>query len=257
MNVLYTGDNMRAFIRAFWGGNESDLEKSREHLLKNDIRLPPDNSVARWNKIKENIKCCLEMPHITPFVTYVFGSNNYEYLTNLGLECRLINELPYCFREYRHKLEVFKYAMKEFDEVVFLDWDTKPTKPLPLNFWDKLNEKEVFQASLWAYRHPKITHRSNAKDNRFCPASGFVYMRDKCIPDKLIKHWENASNQWSAEPPFALLTDEMTNGWKGLDKYWKLFEPECYSCKRSPYRNDPLKYAKDVCFVNRGNAWKF
>ena len=75
----------------------------------------------------------------------------------------------------------------------------------------------------------------------------------------MLEIWKTAPNRWSEESTFALLTDEMTDGWKGLRKYWELFEPECYATRKSPYsrvsglNKDPEK----IYFRNAGHPWKF
>ena len=144
--------------------------------------------------------------------------------------------------------------MEDFDEIVFLDWDTKLIKEIPENLWDELNKKASFQASLWRYKKPKINHRGKRFDNRMCPAAGFVYIRDKNIPKRLMELWKVSPNSWSEEPAFALLTDEMTGGWKGLKTYWELFEPECYKCVKSPYS---YSRKENACFLNIGKPWSF
>jgi len=160
---------------------------------------------------------------------------------------------------YRHKLEAFCCAMEDFDEIVFLDWDTKPNKELPVDFWENINKKDIFQSSLWRYVHPKLKHRKSRAENKCCPSGGLVYMREKWIPKRLLELHATAPNKWSEEPSFAFFTDELMDGWKGLREYWKRFEPDCYSARKTPYRfvEDLNKDEDKVCFTNKGKPWGF
>jgi hypothetical protein len=246
---------VRSFVRVLWGSEDEDEIVSSFSKMK--IELNDDQisylSKRRW-KSGQDIQKQLKWKYpLKSFVTYVYGESNKKILDDLGLENVLLNKSPYVLRykqSYCHKLYAFETMMKDFDEIVFLDWDTKLIKELPDDFWEKLNEKEAFQASLWRYKTPKIKHRKG-KANKFCPAGGFVYMRDKTIPKRLIELWKTGPNSWSEEPSFALLTDEMSGGWGGIVKYRELFEPECYKCRKSPYSD------KEACFLNIGKPWSF
>jgi len=224
---------------------------------ENGWAVPSKHHMSRRKKMESDIQKCLAMPFLEPFITYIFGEDNFKQLTDMKLDCRLIHKSPYVFEEYRHKLECLKYAMEEFDEVVFLDWDTKPSKQLPADFWEQLNKKSTIQSSLWSYKTPMINHRQG-KENKHVPSGAFIYIRDKTIPEKLIKYWETRYPFYSEQPPMALLTDEMTGGWKGTQTYFDLFEPVAYHSVRSPWRNNmAIMKAESVCFVNKGSPTVF
>jgi hypothetical protein len=249
----------RSFIRVLWGDADLDINNTEyiSHVKREGIYMPNEHNLLRRKKIAGNIKRAMAVKHIESFVVYAFGKNNKKCMDDIGVPCVLVDNEPYRHRVFGHKIEAIKWAMEDYDEIVLMDWDTKPAKKLPINFWDELNKKEVFQASLWKHRTPKINHRDTLNANQITPGGGFIYVRDKDVPSKLIDFYQNAPNKWSEQPAYALLTDEMMGGWKGIDAYWKLFEPECYRTKKSPYRWLPDKYFKDPCFVNRGHAWRF
>jgi len=253
----------RSFIRVLWGEQPEPyydfgcIDKPDEKVL--DLKL------RRRIKINNDIRKTLKRSIQLPFVTYIFGKNNYEQINKLGLECKLMDEKNslYGKHQYKHKLDAFVYAMEDFDEIIFLDWDTKLEKELPSDFWEQMYQKDIFQASLWKYEISKVKHR-NRNANKYCPSGGFVYIRNKSIPKRLIELWEDAPNKWSEEPSFALLTDELMNGWKGLKEYWDRFEPDCYSARKSPYRFDSKPEVKDLnknkdklYFSNKGKPWSF
>lgn len=138
----------RAFIRALWGvyGDERKYYKRRPKQ-DNDIEMV---------KLNQNAQ---------PHVTYVFGEDNYKYLIDKGLDCRLVDKRPIVWdmdeEQFRHKLEVLHQGMLEFDEIIFLDWDCTECRPLPDDFWDKLAEKAPIQAVLRQYHKRKAYWRKS------------------------------------------------------------------------------------------------
>ena len=227
----------RCFMRAFWGINDNS-----NRILK------------RKQRVEGNIKTILTNKFNEPFITYVFGKENHKYLVDLGFkDVILIHDEPFKWDlieyQYRHKLESILYAFKEdkYDEMVHLDWDCIPQKPLSTTFWEDLGKQEVFQANLVYYKRAKANWR--ASEPRKIPNGGFVYIRDNTVPEKLIKIWETMKGP-SVEPPMAKLVDEMTDGWKGIETYWKLFEPKfCCLNTKSPYSKE-LEDSKDKCFIH-------
>jgi hypothetical protein len=248
----------RAFVRGVWG-NCFNEEGIRNGKLHKDVMA-----------IKEN-------PFTEPFVTYVFGKENQEYLTSLGFEARLINERSVIWdmetELYRHKLDIFKAAMDDFDEIVFLDWDCVPTKAIPDDFWDVMNKKAPFQANLFQYRTKKCLWRDI--DYRKVTNGGFIYLRDKHIAQAFIDNWTEfyywVKDQelkrktqgkllrfreraliFDDEPAMSKYVDDYAGGWKGEDYYWDNFEPDvCNLKKKSAYSEERLA-TKDICFLHWG-----
>jgi len=233
-------------MRAFWG------------VYDDGHRI-----TKRKRRVEGNIEKILQNPYNHPFITYVFGKENYEYLTSKGIDgCILINDDPYPYdaltEQYRHKLEALRYGMEEdgFDEMVHLDWDCYPQKPMTDEFWNILGKKETFQANLLMYHRRKATWRPDHM--RKIPNGGFVYLRSKEVPQQLIDIWETMQGP-SAEPPMARLVDDMMEGvWENdqdfiknfPDRYWDLFEPEVVNLhKASPYSKERL-VSKDIYFIH-------
>ena len=226
----------RIFMRALWG------EYDNSHRITKR-RSETDGWIKKIIKNKFN----------TSFVTYVFGEENYKKLVEQGFNCILIDKNPLPFdaltEQYRHKLEALKYAFDEdgVDELIHFDWDVIPQKLLPNDFWDILGKKEAFQSCLQLYHRRKATWRK--EDMRKIPNGGFLYIRDKTIPDKIIKIWEEKKGP-SAEPPMAKFTDNYIGGWQSKEKYWDLFEPDfCKLHKASAYPAIKIK-TKDICFIH-------
>ena len=168
--------------------------------------------------------------------------------------CVLINKSPAPYdlmtEQYRHKLEAIRYAMEVdgYDEMIHLDWDCYPVKKIPTNFWDIMGKKEAFQANLFKFRHLKCPWRKI--DRTVTPNGGFVYIRNKEYPARIIKIWEEKLRGNSAEPPMAMFVDELMGGWKGLDEYWDLYEADCCRLKNgTPHPAEKMK-TKDLSFIH-------
>jgi len=237
----------RGFIRALWGSSDKSQDEGWTTPSK------------RYGRMADDINMILNHENTQPFRTYVMGKDNYDMAKDLGVEdCIMINEEPSIYdlqsQFWRHKLDIFKYAMEEdgFDEVVYLDWDCIPVKPLFDNFWDILGQKESIQCNLQFYRRRKCLWR-NAEWRKTCNG-GFVYMRDNTIPQKLIEVWESLPDDmrfWD-EVVISKYIDDLMGGWQGMEKYWELYEPMLCNLttvkkNRTPYPDEWLE-RKDVCF---------
>jgi len=201
----------RGLIRALWGfcGDHPFLQRK--------IRVDRNIQEIANSKFK------------MPFITYVMGTDNFNTLKSMGFDCVLINENPAPFdpinHKYRNKLEAIKYAMEVdgYDEMVYLDWDCAPKRHMDENFWKILNQKEKIQANLQFYRRPKAFWRND--DQRKISNGGFLYLRDKTIPSKVIKIWEEVGKPDNDEIAWTKYIDDLNGGWVGTEKYFKLFEP--------------------------------
>lgn len=230
----------RIFMRALWG-----IYDDSHRILR------------RRTRTDQHIQNCLKDQTGFEFVTYVFGEDNYKHLEKLGVKnCILLNKNPAPFslleEQYRHKLEAIRYAMEEdkCDEMIHLDWDCYPQKKIPIDFWQTMGKKEAFQSNLFRFKHLKCPWRKI--DRTVVPNGGFVYIRNKLYPAQIIKIWEEKLKGNSAEPPMAMFVDNLMGGWKGLDEYWKLYEPETCMLKRgSPHTTERvINRSKDICFVH-------
>jgi len=235
-----------AFIRALWGeANSEERYFKRRPKMNNDIKL------IRYNKFSK------------PFTTFVFGDDNYKYLTDLGFDCRLVDKKPVLwptdgtYHQYGHKLKVLESAMEEFEEVVFLDWDCMAAKQLPKNFWKVLRQKEPLQASMRGYKKARCLWRKT--DRRKRPCASFIYLSDKAIAKEMMDRWL-ARPRLSEEHILAMITDDMMGSWQGKEKYWDMFEPDFFILAKNEvpfhiYDIDLLK-TKDRTFlhVNRQTA---
>jgi hypothetical protein len=227
----------RGIIRGLWGVYD------RSHrITQRRYRMDKDMKRILCNKYNE------------PFIVYVFGKENYKSASEKGFNCILIDKEPSRFdlvkHQYRHKLDILKYAMEEdgYDEILYMDWDVIPKKKLPSNYWNVFGKKESFQACLQIYHRRKAHWRT--EELRKVPNGGFLYIRDKKIPSIAIDWWEKLGKQDNDEPSWARMTDEMTGGWQGIDKYWELFEiPFCNLHKGSPFSEEKLR-SKNVCCIH-------
>jgi hypothetical protein len=225
----------RAYIRALWGiYDKSTNIKKRRYRIDNDIKTIQNN------------------PYQHDYIVYVFGDDNYNMLKEKNVKCVKVDSRPFLFdidkHQFRHKLELIKVAMEDYDEIVYLDWDCIPKKEITDDVWKHLNKKEKIQATLQQYHRRKCPWRN--EELRKVPNGGFIYLRDKTLPDLAIKKWEELGRQDNDEPSWAKITDELMGGWQGIDKYWDLFEPMCCNLhKSSPYSEEKLK-SKNVLWIH-------
>ena len=179
------------FIRTFWG----DVHRMGGRYS---------------NQIKEAVSDNLDEK------VYVWGRDNFEFISSLGFDCELISEYKFnpklatdhTFFDHKslnHKLWILNYAMKQYDEIVFLDWDCRLIRPIDKLFYDLLRSGGDLQVPLYTYPYKAIdflkekTKDSNVnpffyklekfikqysyhfKENYVIPNTGFIYCRDKDI----------------------------------------------------------------------------
>jgi hypothetical protein len=229
----------RAFIRAVYG----NIDIERKH-----------------NGLHLEIPRILENPYNEEYITYVWGDENEKMLNSWGIKCRKVSSdaFPYdiAMYKYKPKLDAYYIAMNDdgYDEIVFLDWDMVPTKKLPLDFWETLGKKEVIQGPLYGLKHRMCKWREVGAT--FMIQASFLYIRDKSIPDKLNKVWEQFPDTafWRGndERCISKYIDDINGGWIGVDKWWDLYEPMvCHLDKKSVYaKNRTLMRQKNICFMH-------
>jgi len=240
---------MRGFIRALWG----DVSNLRNGKIAKEITSLKDKD---W------------------FTVYVFGKENKDWLDEIGYRTVLVDEKPSLWslseNMYRHKLEVFARATEDFDEYAFLDWDCVPVGDIS-NAWIDLNKKDSFQANLFQYRTKKCLWRK--EDTRKTCNGGFVYVRDKEIPIKMIKNYDSFSNMlekkkeirkskgldlrlreksllFDDEPSMSKYVDDYCGGWPGVDYYWNNFEPSVCNLRKKSVFSKELNDSKGSVFIH-------
>lgn len=223
-----------SFIRGVWGVYDKNKTLGRPY--------------SRRTKIDNDIKLAKLNPYAPPCRVYVFGEDNFKMISDMGFDAVMADKRPICWdmvkEQYRHKIEIWKCGLQEFDEVVFLDWDCVPLAPIPNNFWDVLGKGNKIQATIFMYTLRRVFFRDN--DARKVSASTFVYMRGKEIAEDIIKVWEKIGRPWQEEVALSKYIDETNGGWKGIEDYKMKFEPP-YHTLFFHYGSD---YVKDVMLPN-------
>jgi len=233
------------------------MKRALVRILYGELNNPNHDYLLHRSHIDSSIEKTVNHKEVQEFVTYCFGEYNYKYLVSIGCKNIVLadknpwidGEVPY---SYLNKIHGWKYAMEDYDEVVFLDWDTVQIKPFPIDFWDVLSQKEKIQAALANNIKsilPWRKYRPN-RDGKKAPNGSFVYMRDKSIPSELLKlkddlEFNKVVNigksvaslsikptiQHNDEVYIARYMDNICGGWEGYDKYLKLFDPKWCSVK--------------------------
>lgn len=230
----------RGFIRCVWG-----IYDNTHRITARRQKIDGDIARIKTNKFNE------------PFKVYVYGKDNFERIQKEGFDCVMIDESPNPFdlikHQYRHKMELIKYAMEVdgYDELIYLDWDAVPQKKLPDDYWEKLSQRGPIQACFQMYHKKKCHWRP--QDKRKVPNGGFLYIRDKTFPDRAIKYWETMP-QDNDEPAWAKLIDELMGGWKDTESsmklFWDVYEvPYCVLWNSSAFPQELID-TKDKCFIH-------
>lgn len=212
------------FVRGLWGSTE--IERFRTKTLA-DVRR------------------ALDRPYRFPFVTYVFGRQNLEFLTSLGVRAKLLAEEPlvnwrgqdgpvdtqygrvaYGVSAWRHKLAIIRQALTEYRQVIWADWDTRALAPIPRDFWQRMQAGAPIQVCIRQYKRIKCPWRHECK--RTLGSGAFIYCRDRSIVDRVLAiNDENPG--WDDEICIMRAIDEHSGGWHGLQAYRERgYNPWCY-----------------------------
>ena len=152
----------------------------------------------------------------------VWGEDNLKYLSGLGYGCILADKDPNIkdpdsieavVQIYHHKLEALEIAMRKYDKILFLDWDTNPVKELDDKFWKTFDGVD-FQAPLysyplnlnkevdhlkghqpsinWANIHTEYSGKYSWTWNDLCimPMAGYIYLSNPQQAKELLKHYK-------------------------------------------------------------------
>ena len=192
--------------------------------------------------LNKDIDRALSNEDIGDFTTYVFGIDNLKKLEKKGLNCVLVDERSRVVerRHYCNKLIGIDRAMEDFDEVVYLDWDTIPIKPLPDNFWDVLRSKDVIQSPLVKVRRPQSMWRTGRILPKLTIGGFFYYIRDRSVLE-LPLAW--ATHQIELPKPFGPKWNDETYVARGIDNLMNNWRKDYLEMplKQYDYLEMPLK----------------
>lgn len=215
----------KSVIRLWWG------DKNRNNPRRNKRRM-----------LEKTLKLVLNDKYQVPFVTYVYGKDNYNYLKSEGVDnLVLVNNDPRPRKEPNtdclHRLDLCDVAMCDFQEIICANWSCRLVKPFSnKKVWDTLENKESIQAALVAPKLKKdLVNTRGDQGNIFC-IDGFLYLRDRTLPKKILKMLDDPDiiNKWTCESLISHYLDKIIhNEWIGLDRYFDLYEPNCFLAGRT------------------------
>jgi hypothetical protein len=108
-----------------------------------------------WNLYENDNKTIREIPTISTYdnqVVYVWGEDNQKILKDRGFDTRLVNDEVEINENNTliRKLIALDLGLKEFGEVLMLDWDCYILRPLDDNFYEYLSSKPI-QCPLYSH----------------------------------------------------------------------------------------------------------
>jgi len=223
----------QGFVRGVWGIYDKDNKLGRPY--------------SRRTKIDNDIELTSLNPYAPKCKVYVFGEDNFKFLTDKGWDTVLIDKRPIVWdmvkEQYRHKIEIWRAGLQEFNEIVFLDWDCVPTREIPTYFWEKLSVGMPIKATIYMYKLKRVIFRIG--NERKVSASTFVYINGLEHCENIIKTWEEIGRPWQEEIALSKYIDILNGGnWLGIDDYLKKFEPEFHTL----YNWYPSDYVKNVMY---------
>lgn len=221
-----------AFVRGLWG---DDLTQARP-------------GGRTWYSLLDEVRRTVEWPHqALPVEVYSFGGSNHAALREIGIESTMLS--PHALINYtgqparnpspwrawtnwgasmwRQKFECIRAGLEHNEAVVWLDWNVRLVKPLPADFWDRVNAGPPLKSNVggnyirkqcpWRKIQPRTVHHC-----------WWLYVRGKAVIDRLIQLSEQRPQEYD-EPIVARWIDEQYGGqWKGTIQYKEDgYEPYC------------------------------
>lgn len=217
------------FIYGLWGS--ADLTPRRAKILE---------EIERWSEAEHRPD---------PWVVYVYGENNRDWLAARGIPCTMLHPDPLvdfygvggppepwgkaqmvwgrcCV--WRHKTGIMQEAMKRHGTIVWLDWDTVLLQPLPCDFWDRMALGRPIQMSIVQYHRIRCYWRERGRGQRTVPEGAFIYCRRRGIISRVNRKYDKHRDLVDQDL-FASVMDEMADGWPGSEGYKTMgFEPYCH-----------------------------
>lgn len=195
---------------------------------------------ARRQKIDNDILLYLANPYSPPSIVYVFGSENYTRLSDLGLTCKLIDPRPFVANmekeQYIMKIIAWDYALMEFESVIFMDFDTITLRPIPIDFWNFMNQGEPIRSAIFQYHLKRI---NRIGDHRKLSSASFVYIKGKKHTENMLRLWEDMGRPWKEELVLSAYIDSFDGGWQGCKNYAKYDVPYYEMTKIPDLPKDP------------------
>ena len=250
LNLLLTKKytlNTTKFIRAFWG----DLN---HHDGRHKIEIERTSEYQRLDE-----------------VVYVWGKENEKFIKSFGFKTILVNDNPFqygidyfedCRTFFLHKLMAIYYGIRDYEKVVFLDWDIIPQKGIDKNFYNQL--KSPFQIPLYSFpkdyedivlaewkdisfRDKRYLHTQNRLiqeygwnfgDDKVIPNTSFVYCDDIKLIETFI-HINRYDERTMISDEFPILY-YFKNKNIGLNEYITKYEPSVSNAKFETHFNQKL-----------------
>ncbi len=224
----------------------------------------------RTKKIRMEVALARTLPQLEPTKVFCWGYDNCEFATNLGWDCVLVDDQPYCFPEadifkdgeikmgkfWKHKLIALDMAASLFEEFIMCDWDLTPNGNMPTDFWERFYAKESFQGLLYVYHRRQLNWKLT--DMRKIMSACFLYCRDKTAPKKLLEISEE-NPTWREELCLTFYCDQVLGHFPHTDD--QIHNSRAFCDKHEAWcawvpngMAQTLGIKKDPCFIMRNTT---
>lgn len=128
------------------------------------------------------------------------------------------------------KLRIIEHALQTERAVVWLDWDATQLRPLPADFWGRLQARAPLQTRIRQYHRRKCLWRRSHQ--RSLCGGAFIYCRDRRLILRTIDAMrEQQLRGWDDEIAMAHTIDQLYGGWQGLEHYHAHHDPPWYTIR--------------------------
>tara|TARA_R110000824_G_scaffold120382_5_gene275674 strand:- start:15864 stop:16574 length:711 start_codon:yes stop_codon:yes gene_type:complete len=210
------------FIKAVWGDHNSDNYSN----VRNDVEK---HDVSPQREMESSVNC----------VVYCFGLENEKWVKDLGHETRLLDEChePHWFGSgpnWTHKVDAIAAGMKEFHEVIWMDWDMKQLLPLDYYFFNEVRKGASLLSGLTRYKRSYANWRRKHQDRTCLPGGGWLYFRGDDegneIIDLVYKFLPETKNRkgdrhYHDEYAMSMAVEKLNGGWHGVDWWAETYQP--------------------------------
>ena len=119
-----------------------------------------------WGDYKDKWADVPKIPLYDNEIVYVWGNENKKQLEKRGYKCITMQDNKFTGSNvYGKKLQVIDAALKEFGEVLMLDWDCFLGKPLDNDFYNMISQKPIQVPLYTHYKEPMFALLEAIPDN--------------------------------------------------------------------------------------------
>jgi len=246
-NQIYNvpkNNSKKGFVRVLYGDSKDEKSCSVTEEIKCKFRSYGDDMDFYINKIDY----------------FVMGKNNYDLLKHLGAKkVFLVSKKPFIHKEkitsYYNKTFLINEAIKEFDEILFTDFDCRKNRKIDDEIWEviKLDKKKKYGVQFCMVERKKTNFHHRKESRKIGSCSCLVYCADKYFHNHFLNIYDEYYNRFYGKTVRRITGDEVV----------LLYAVDTYFSNGSYFNNKQLiKYfdsniieTRSCCVKNKPNIY--